>query len=488
MPTALPARLAEIAGFSRADARGRAFEGLVGDLFRQHHFHVRLNPGAARPRQTDLLATRGGTTYLIECKWRTDKANVDDLDALRARLRRTDRSTVGVLISFAGFTGSVLSEVGHHRSQPVLLFSGPEIEALVASPRELPDLLARKTDALLVDGEVLLDEPSRVRTRRQRKAEVPASGREFILPPDGDRTSVIECTGDFGLFTFTHELPDIDWVLASGYGVTLDLHPQVSDQDGLLGLVHQLADLGWATADARWALHQSHRNWHGLGASAFVQELPRWQRRASSPDANDTEEFCYVDRSDGGFYTLSGRLSAHRIRQARQILLSVQLEGIPLDSAAWQQLCRSTGIQQPSYFRPRSQPSVERGLRFAVRIPVEPLGYLVETESSEGDRREEWVTGIVVANPYLHSYATAVQESLLPPELEDISDSEWLICDLAEWHLLDGRIRRYLLTGFEYARSSEALVARPISNWETAEPAAGTHPAVRSPEQPTSRG
>lgn len=50
-------------------------------------------PGAALPRQTDPLATRGAATYLIECKWRTDKANVDDLGALRARLRRTDRST-----------------------------------------------------------------------------------------------------------------------------------------------------------------------------------------------------------------------------------------------------------------------------------------------------------------------------------------------------------------------------------------------------------
>ena len=120
------------------------------------------------------------------------KANVDDLDALHAHLRRTDRSTVRVLISFARFTGSVLSEVGHHRSQPVLLFFGPEIEALLASPLELPDLLARKTDALLVDGEGLLDKPSHVGSRRQDKGEVPASGRKFILPPDGDRTAFLD--------------------------------------------------------------------------------------------------------------------------------------------------------------------------------------------------------------------------------------------------------------------------------------------------------
>lgn len=47
---------------------GRALERVVGDLFRRHHFAVTINPGIARPRQTDVLATRVAEHYLVECK------------------------------------------------------------------------------------------------------------------------------------------------------------------------------------------------------------------------------------------------------------------------------------------------------------------------------------------------------------------------------------------------------------------------------------
>lgn len=70
----------------------------MGDLFRQHHFTVRLNAGTARPRQTDVLVSRAAETYLVECKWRSDKADIDDIDSLRARLRRTDRLVIGLLV------------------------------------------------------------------------------------------------------------------------------------------------------------------------------------------------------------------------------------------------------------------------------------------------------------------------------------------------------------------------------------------------------
>src|SRR4051812_12362542 len=77
------AQLDTIAQMPRADQRGRALEQFVADLFRHHHFKVTLNAGVAHPRQTDVLAARVADVYLIECKWRADKANIDDLDSLR---------------------------------------------------------------------------------------------------------------------------------------------------------------------------------------------------------------------------------------------------------------------------------------------------------------------------------------------------------------------------------------------------------------------
>jgi Holliday junction resolvase len=80
-------RLDDIEQLGSAVRRGRELEHLVADLFRRLHFEVRLNPGTARPRQTDVLASKAGEVYLIECRWRSDKANVDDIDSLRSRGR-----------------------------------------------------------------------------------------------------------------------------------------------------------------------------------------------------------------------------------------------------------------------------------------------------------------------------------------------------------------------------------------------------------------
>jgi hypothetical protein len=39
-----------------------------------------------------------------------------------------------------------------------------------------------------------------------------------------------------------------------------------------------------------------------------------------------------------------------------------------------------------------------------------------------------------------------------------------LVCDLAEWHLVDGPRRRYHLRGLEWVSTSEAAVVRPVAN------------------------
>jgi hypothetical protein len=87
-----------------------------------------------------VLASKAGEVYLVECKWRSDKANVDDIDSLRSRLRRTNGGVVGILVSFNGFSGSSeLSAAGRFET--------------------LADLLWRKKDALLTDGRLILEEP-----------------------------------------------------------------------------------------------------------------------------------------------------------------------------------------------------------------------------------------------------------------------------------------------------------------------------------------
>lgn len=70
--------------------RRRAFEHLLIDVFREAHFRVEHNPGAAKPRQTDLFATYGSDRFLIEAKWRQQPVDVSHVADVRDRLGRIE--------------------------------------------------------------------------------------------------------------------------------------------------------------------------------------------------------------------------------------------------------------------------------------------------------------------------------------------------------------------------------------------------------------
>jgi Holliday junction resolvase len=465
MDGSLSSRLHGIEQLGSAVRRGRQLEHLVADLFRQLHFEVRINPGTARPRQTDVLASKAGEVYLIECKWRSDKTNVDDIDSLRSRLRRTNGGVVGILISFNGFSGSVLFNVEHHREQPVLLISGDELRRATGRMETFADLLWRKKDALLTDGRVILDEPVTKHARSKRTIlTLPDAGSSFLTSA-GLRTSVVECGGSFSGMLFARELDDIDWVPANGHGVTLDVTPPARNERELLDVVAKLADLGWATSDASWSIQQTTRNWHGMGTAAFAEHLPRWKHRATTSGAHHSEQICYFDRCDGGFYTLTASVAAHRSRRTLAPILSFQFQGIPLDTGPLLQLCRSVGIHEGLYFRPRSEPSLRRYRDGkALATDVTPIHLITSQEATPDRSGERWVTGVVIANPF--HMANGHEGPSLPPEIpSQVRESEHLICALAHHHPRDGRKLSYDLVRLEGTSTSDALVICPVVDW-----------------------
>jgi len=289
--------------------RGRELERVTAQVFRREHFRVQLNPGTARPRQTDLIAIRSTDICLVEFKWRSDPVNIDDIDSLRSRLRRTVTHATGVMLSFHGFTEPARVEVLVNRAQPILLISGDELEKVAAERISLSDLLWRKRQALTVDGEVSLDEPAR-RTRKSL-VRLPRTRREFLWP-DGTRTTSVECGGGFGQFAFTQGLVDIDWASASGVGVTLDISPWVGNAGGLVGMLDHMANLGWVTDNACWSIQQTTRNWHGFGPAAFADALKHWRPRVRTERAHHSEEIFYTDACDGASIPLPPRLPPAR--------------------------------------------------------------------------------------------------------------------------------------------------------------------------------
>src|SRR5262249_50088356 len=156
--------------------------------------------------------------------------------------------------------------------------------------------------------------------------------------------------------------------------VTLDLAVPVYDERGIVALLHHLSGMGWATGSARWSIQQAATNWHGLGASAFAEALQSWRERYKGISIHHSEEFCYFDVCDGGFYTLTANISAHYDRSVRYTTLSFQLTGIPLDTDPLKELIRTFDIGEPCYFRPMKKKSVARKWhRLPDAVSLEPI-------------------------------------------------------------------------------------------------------------------
>lgn len=439
--------------------RGLALEQYVARTFRVRHFTVILNARAASPRQTDLLAVKLDDRYLIECKWQNKPATIEDVDALRARLSRTRPDIVGVLISMEGFTNTATDDVQARRHQPILLLSGSELRELENGFHgSLPALLYRKREALLRDASVLLDgRPAR--PEPGPGIPYPQPELHFSSVEGGIRTNVIDCRGQFEPVTFSHKLVDIDWTPATGTGVSLDLQLDFDDEAEVLHGLDILLDHGWVSEDGRWSIHQAERTWHGIGLEALVGQIPQWRDRAH----HHSEQIAYIDRCDGGFYSIVMDISASEDRRVSYMELSFQLVGMPLDSSPLLHLCRALGVYEGIHIRPLKKRSRRLWHPGPARIEVAARWHVVADDWVSDAAKDPWVTGIVVGNPFLEGGEPGLVE--LPHKLAALRTSEFLICDLRHHHPQSYRPSSYFLHHFEWSWAGERMVCRPVADY-----------------------
>jgi hypothetical protein len=367
-----------------------------------------------------------------------------------------------------GFTKDVVTQVRNRSDRPVLLVSGLEIENALGWGGSFLKLLRDKKQALLVNREVLLDEAPKRRTNttKIKPSDLPSSPTEFLFP-DGHRSSWFTSGGDFGMFTFVLELPDIDWVTAGGSGVSVDIEVSVDGQNGLLEAIHQMAEMGWVSTGGFWSIQQATANWHGSGAQTMCEALQGWAARYEGLETHHSEELCYFDEIEDGFYTLTASISADKRRSIWHTDLSFQLVGIPLDTKPLQELCKQFGIHEHINFRPRSESSVIRSRPpgNVKRRPVKPVAYVVAAPDSELIGDGEWIVGIVIENPFVATEGS--KRKPWPKWVPDmLGDSEYLICSLRSWHQVTN-IEKYTyeLWDFESAWTSDALVVRATADW-----------------------
>jgi hypothetical protein len=444
--------------------RGYKLEELLERMFRQAHFHATRNPRMAGPRQTDLAVVSHNHRYLVEAKWESHPTGTNDIDAVRSRLRDHDGTVVGLLFTMAGITEPADKRITDlRRDGLVLVFDEVDILLALRDPHELDRLLRLKHDELVVQGRVHRGEKEREAEKstgrsRKKAGKLPTS-LYLLLNTAGDKVPWFHGTGGFNSAVFCLDLPDIDWVPAAGSGVCLDMPVAAWDQQGLLRLLDSLNELGWLGDRNQWSIQQHGRNWHGCGADRFVEALKGWKVRTSElDDPHHSEEFVYFGACDGGFYTVSGSISAERTRRVLRCNVSFQLVGMPLDPGSLQQLYRRFDVPSRGHFRPLLEQSVTRR-RFDGRIPLEVRGYVVEPADRRWDE-EDWVVGLLAVNPYHGS------DRQPPDDLDsDLNGTDVIVCNLRSHHPLSKPKERYELWSYERARTSDAHALRVVAEW-----------------------
>lgn len=213
--------------------RGRDFETLLERAFQLAHFQVQLNPGMAQPRQTDLSARYGDHRYLVEAKWQTAKADLDVLGGVRDRLRRTNPGVIGLIVSVAGFTSTVIAEIGQERNLPIVLFNEDDLLGVLNDPETLPALLRTKLEELVTHGRVHLGGPT-LRPGAPHRRDRPLPRPNLTLQDlDGTAHTYLTVPGGFTSVAFGTEVTDVDWSYGRGTGACLDMPVAARDQEAL---------------------------------------------------------------------------------------------------------------------------------------------------------------------------------------------------------------------------------------------------------------
>jgi Restriction endonuclease len=126
---------------SNPQARGKAFEGFLNELFGLFDLTPRAAYSLER-EQIDGAFSFDTDDYIMEARWWQEPIGREHLDVFKSKISRKGKNALGLYISVSGFTGDALQE--YSASTPFITLEGADLMAVLEERVPLDELLQRK--------------------------------------------------------------------------------------------------------------------------------------------------------------------------------------------------------------------------------------------------------------------------------------------------------------------------------------------------------
>jgi hypothetical protein len=143
-----------ITSISEPTERGYAFESFLNDIFEYYDLDPRRSFKISG-EQIDGAFTFENTDYIVEAKWQKELINAGDLYKFAGKISGKLKITMGLFISFNGYSSEALS-VDAPGIKSMILMDGNDIMAVLDERIDLTELMYRKRRHASETGNIYL--------------------------------------------------------------------------------------------------------------------------------------------------------------------------------------------------------------------------------------------------------------------------------------------------------------------------------------------
>ena len=143
-----------IVSLKNANEKGFAFEAFLNDLFEYYELDPRRS-FKITGEQIDGAFTFENTDYIVEAKWQDSPVNAGDLYKFAGKVSGKLKITLGLFISFNGFSEKALN-VDAPGIKSLILMDGSDLMAVLEEKIDLTELLYRKRRHASETGNIYL--------------------------------------------------------------------------------------------------------------------------------------------------------------------------------------------------------------------------------------------------------------------------------------------------------------------------------------------